>query len=51
MRELGYREGENIEYEARSAEGRIAERAGPIAEELDTKGIDVILVASEAIAK
>jgi putative ABC transport system substrate-binding protein len=51
MRELGYREGENIEYEARSAEGKIAERAGPIAEELSAKGVDVIVVASGALAK
>jgi len=28
MRDLDYREGENVEYEFRSADGKIAERAG-----------------------
>jgi hypothetical protein len=41
MRQLGYIEGKNDEYELRSAEDRIVERAGPITEELIAKGADV----------
>jgi putative tryptophan/tyrosine transport system substrate-binding protein len=51
MRELGYIEGENIEYEFRSAEGKVAERAGPITEELIAKGVDVITVGAAVLAK
>jgi putative ABC transport system substrate-binding protein len=51
MRDLGYTEGENIEYELRSAEGKIAERAGPMTEEFIAKGVDVIVVNASASAK
>jgi ABC-type uncharacterized transport system substrate-binding protein len=51
MRDLGYREGENVEYEFRSAEGKIAERSGQITEELIAKGVDVVVVAAPELAK
>jgi hypothetical protein len=51
MRDLGYTEGENIAYEFRSAEGKIAERAGPMTEEFIAKGVDVIVVDASALAK
>jgi putative ABC transport system substrate-binding protein len=51
MRDLGYTEGENIEYELRSAEGKVAERAGPMTEEFIAKGVDVINVNASALAK
>jgi len=38
MRKLGYIEGKNDEYEFRCAEGRAAERAGPITAELIANG-------------
>jgi len=38
MRKLGYIEGKNDEYECRCAEGRAAERAGPITAELIANG-------------
>jgi putative ABC transport system substrate-binding protein len=51
MRDLGYTEGENVAYEFRSAEGKVAERAGPMTEEFITKGVDVINVNASAVAK
>jgi len=51
MRDLGYTEGENIEYELLSAEGKVAERAGPMTEEFIAKGVDVIVVNASALAK
>jgi putative ABC transport system substrate-binding protein len=51
MRDLGYSEGENIEYEFRSAEGKVAERTGPITEELVAKGVDVIVVYAASSAR
>jgi putative ABC transport system substrate-binding protein len=51
MRNLGYIEGENIEYEIRSAEGKVAERAGPMTEEFFAKGVDVINVNASLLAK
>ena len=51
MRNLGYVEGENIEYEIRSAEGKVAERAGPMTEEFIAKGVDVINVNASALAE
>jgi putative ABC transport system substrate-binding protein len=51
MRDLGYTEGENIEYELRSAEGKIAERAGAMTEEFIAKGVDVIIVNASSSAK
>jgi putative ABC transport system substrate-binding protein len=51
MRGLGYIEGENIEYEFRSAEGKVAERAGPMIEEFIAKGVDVINVNASFLAK
>jgi len=51
MRDLGYVEGENIRYELRSAEGKIAERIGPMIEEFNTIGVDVVVVAAAALAK
>ena len=51
MRDLGYVEGENIEFEFHSADGRIAERSGPIVQELVARGVDVIVVAAALLAK
>lgn len=51
MRDLGYVEGENIEYIFRSAEGKVAERAGPITEEFIANGVDVITVNAGPMAK
>ena len=51
MRDLGYTEGEDIAYELCSAEGKIAERAGPMTEEFIAKGVDVIVVNASASAK
>jgi putative ABC transport system substrate-binding protein len=51
MRNLGYIEGHNIEYELRSADGKIAERAGPITDELIAKGVDLIVVLATPLAK
>jgi putative ABC transport system substrate-binding protein len=51
MRNLGYIEGENIEYEIRSAEGKVVERAGPMTEEFIAKGVDVINVNASLLAK
>lgn len=51
MRDLGYIEGENIEYELRSAEGKIAERVGPMTEEFIDKRVDVIMVNASLLAK
>ena len=51
MRELGYSEGENIEYEFHSADGKIADRSGPIVQELVARGVDVIVVAAALLAK
>ena len=44
MRDLGYIEGDNVHYELRSAEGKVAERMGSITEELVAKGVDLIVV-------
>jgi len=51
MRDLGYFEGENIQYVLRSTEGKIAERTGPMVAEFAAMGVDVVLVASSVIAK
>jgi len=51
MRDLGYVEGENIEYVLRSAEGKIAERAGPMIAEFNSIGVDVVVVAAAPLAK
>lgn len=51
MRDLGYFEGENIQYVLRSTEGKIAERTGPMVAEFIAMGIDVVLVASGQLAK
>jgi putative tryptophan/tyrosine transport system substrate-binding protein len=51
MRDLGYIEGENIEFDFRSAEGKVAERAGPMTEEFIAKGVDVIVVNASLLAK
>jgi putative tryptophan/tyrosine transport system substrate-binding protein len=51
MRDLGYVEGDNIHYELRSAEGKVAERVGPITEELLAKGVDLIVVLATPLAK
>jgi ABC-type uncharacterized transport system substrate-binding protein len=51
MRDLGYIEGENIEYEFRSADGKVAERADEITNELIVKSVDVIVVAAAILAK
>jgi putative ABC transport system substrate-binding protein len=51
MQDLGYVEGENIEYELRSAEGKIAERSGPMVAAFAAKGVDVVVVAAGARAK
>jgi putative ABC transport system substrate-binding protein len=51
MRDLGYLEGENIHYELRSAEGKVAERVGPITEELIAKGVDLIVVLASPLTK
>jgi putative ABC transport system substrate-binding protein len=51
MRNLGYIEGENIEYEIRSTEGKVAERAGPMTEEFIANGVDVINVNASLLAK
>jgi putative ABC transport system substrate-binding protein len=51
MRDLGYFEGENIQYVLRSTEGKIAERTGPMVAEFIAGGVDVVLVASSVLAK
>ena len=51
MRDLGYIEGDNVYYELRSAEGKVAERVGPITEELIAKGVDLIVVLTTPLAK
>jgi putative tryptophan/tyrosine transport system substrate-binding protein len=51
MRDLGYVEGKNIHYELHSAEGKVAERMGPITEELIAKGVDLIVVTASPLAK
>jgi putative ABC transport system substrate-binding protein len=51
MRDLGYFEGENIQYVLRSTEGKITERTGPMVAEFIAMGVDVVLVASGALAK
>jgi putative ABC transport system substrate-binding protein len=51
MRDLGYLEGENIEYVLRSAEGKVAERAGPMIAEFNVIGVDVVVVAAAPLAK
>jgi putative ABC transport system substrate-binding protein len=51
MRDLGYFEGENIQYLLRSTEGKIAERTGPMVVEFNAMGVDVVLVASSVLAK
>ena len=51
MVELGYEEGENIEYEFGSAEGKVAERAGPMVMEFMAKGVDLIVVNASPLAK
>ena len=51
MRDLGYFEGENIQYVLRSTEGKIAERTGPMVAEFIAMEVDVVLVASSVIAK
>jgi putative ABC transport system substrate-binding protein len=51
MRDLGYAEGENIDYIFRSVEGKVAERAGPITEEFIANGVDVITVNATPMAK
>jgi putative ABC transport system substrate-binding protein len=51
MRDLGYVEGENIQYELRSAEGKITERIGPMIAEFKAIRVDVVVVAAAALAK
>jgi ABC-type uncharacterized transport system substrate-binding protein len=51
MRDLGYVEGDNVHYELRSAEGKVAERVGPITEELIANGVDLIVVLAAQLAK
>jgi putative ABC transport system substrate-binding protein len=51
MRALGYVEGENIQYELRSTEGKVAERIGPMTAELIANGVDVIVVYADVLAK
>jgi putative ABC transport system substrate-binding protein len=51
IRDLGYIEGENVRYDLRSAEGKVAERVGPITEELIAKGVDLIVVLATPLAK
>jgi ABC-type uncharacterized transport system substrate-binding protein len=51
MRDLGYIEGDNVYYELRSAEGKVAERIGSITEELIAKGVDLIVVLATPLAK
>src|SRR5215475_7778131 len=51
MRDLGYFEGENIQYVLRSTEGKVAERTGPMVAEFVAMGVDVVLVASGQLAK
>jgi ABC-type uncharacterized transport system substrate-binding protein len=51
MRDLGYFEGENIQYVLRSTERKIAERTGPMVAEFIAMGVDVVLVASGQLAK
>jgi hypothetical protein len=47
MRDLGYVEGEDIEYVLRSTEGKIAERTPPMMAEFKTIGVDVIVTAAQ----
>jgi len=51
MRDLGYFEGDNIQYVLRSTEGKIAERTGPMVAEFIAMGVDLVLVASSVLAK
>jgi putative ABC transport system substrate-binding protein len=51
MRDLGYIEGDNVQYELRSAEGKVTERVGPITDELIAKGVDLIVVLATPLAK
>jgi putative tryptophan/tyrosine transport system substrate-binding protein len=51
MRDLGYIEGENVQYELRSAEGKVAERLRSITEELIAKDVDLIVVLATPLAK
>jgi putative tryptophan/tyrosine transport system substrate-binding protein len=51
LRDLGYVEGQNLEFVRRSAEGGGPERAGEIGAQLIRDGIDVIVVATTQDAK
>jgi putative tryptophan/tyrosine transport system substrate-binding protein len=51
MRDLGYVEGESIEYVLRSAEGKVTERAGPMIAEFNAIGVDVVVAAAAPLAK
>ena len=51
MRDLGYVEGENVVYELRSTEGKVAERTGPMVAEFKAMGIDVVVAAAGVLAK
>jgi|SRR6516165_1207598 len=51
MRDLGYVEGENIEYVLRSTEGKMVARTPPMMAEFNAMSVDVIVVAAGALAK